>query len=277
LTSAAVPVVDSHAHLLPGRIAVKIRGFFERAGVPEMAYPLDHGVVRERHAASGITHLWTLPYSHKAGIAEGLNEASAETVAASAGGPVHVIGGAAAHPDDPDPLAVVRHAVEDLGLRVLKLHHSVGRFTADDPRLDAVWAYVSDVRLPVVVHAGHGTGGLTEAHELIPIGVVAGRYPDARIIVAHCGHRAVHETLDLIERHPNVHADLTPVLNEPVDLPADRAARLSDRLLFGTDAPNVCFTAADGFQRLQSLGLEPSAYAAITGGNAMRLVADVRS
>ena len=59
--------------------------------------------------------------------------------------------------------------MEDLGLRVLKLHCSVGDFAADDRRLDPVWEYVSAVALPVVLHAGHAPDGHTEAAELAPV------------------------------------------------------------------------------------------------------------
>ena len=47
--------VDAHVHLLPGRLAEKVRGFFEAGGLVDLVYPLDHGEVCERLAADGIS------------------------------------------------------------------------------------------------------------------------------------------------------------------------------------------------------------------------------
>lgn len=142
---------DSHIHLLPGRLANKVRSLFDAHISRALVYPLDHGEVCERLAREGITEAWTLPYAHRAEVASGLNAASAAVVEAHRQGPLRLVGGCTVHPADEHAMAVVRAAVEGLGLRVLKLHCSVGDFTPDDRRLDAVWEYVSAVALPVVV------------------------------------------------------------------------------------------------------------------------------
>ena len=271
-----MPIVDSHIHLLPGRLAEKVRAFFEKNLAGQLAYPIDPGAVCERLAEAGVTHAWTLPYAHRAGIAEGLNEASAATVAARAGGPLSLVGGATVHPDDPHPLAVMTRAVEELGLRVAKLHCSVGDYECTDPRLDGFWTYVSDHRIPVVIHAGHAQSGHTEASELVAVDVLATRFPEARVIIAHCGHRAVPEALALVARHAQVHADLTPVVGEAVAISADQAAPLARKLLFGSDAPNVVRTVPQGLAELDDWPISPGARQAIKADNALRLLSELR-
>lgn len=278
MSAAAAPatgVVDSHVHLLPGRLAAKVRAFFEMGGPVDFAYPLDHDEVCERLAAEGIGAVWTLPYAHRAGVARWLNEEAAATAARVT--VVDVIAGAATHPDEDDPLGVLRRAVEDGGARVLKLHCSVGDFDATDPRLTPVWDYAASIALPVVVHVGHSVAGTTDAHELAPVAEVARRHRGAPIIVAHCGHEAVAETLDLLRSHPNVHADLTPVLDGLVTISPAQAAELSDRLLFGTDTPNTPLAATTCLAHLDALGLPAADRDAIIGGNARRLIAEVRA
>jgi len=169
----------------------------------------------------------------------------------------------------------LRTAVEDLGLRALKLHCSVGDYSPTDERLDPVWSYAEEVSLPVVVHAGHSVLGTTDADELGPVEEVARRHPGARIIIAHCGHEAVEEAVRLLDTYPNVHADLTPVVVRPVGLSANDAARLSHKLLFGTDAPNTSLAASACLAHLGTMQLGPDQLEAITGGNARRLVAAV--
>lgn len=271
-------VVDAHVHLLPGRLGEKVRRFFLQGFRPEeLAYPTDHGVILDRLAAEGVEEVWHLPYVHRPGLAAGVNEAAAATAAAAVRGPVRVVPGASVHPGDDDPLGLVRTAVEDHGARVLKIHSSVGDHDADDPRLDPVWEYVSAIRLPVVVHVGHAVSGRTEGDELAPVARVVTRHPEARVILAHCAMPATTAAVALMDAHPHLHADLTPVVRDLVGLPAAVAERLADRLLLGSDAPNTPFTSGRCRAAIAELGLSPAAEAAITGGTARRLQAAVRT
>jgi predicted TIM-barrel fold metal-dependent hydrolase len=269
-------VVDAHVHLLPGRLGEKVRAFFLQGYRPEeLAYPTDHAVILDRLAAEGVDEVWHLPYVHKPGLAAGINEASTTTAAGALGGPVRVVAGATVHPADGDPVALVRTAVEDGGARVLKLHCSVGDHDADDPRLDPVWRYASALRLPVVVHVGHAVSGRTDGHELDPVARVATRHPEAVVILAHCALPATGAAVALMDAHPHVHADLTPVGRDTVALPADVAERLAERLLLGSDAPNTPISCGQTRAAVHALGLSPSAEAAITGGTARRLQAAI--
>ncbi|UDY35898.1 amidohydrolase family protein [Dermatobacter hominis] len=268
-------VVDSHVHLLPGRLGAKVRSIFEDLGGYRLAYEAEHSAVCEQLAAEGVSTIWTLPYAHRPDVAEGLNEAAAATAASDLA--VDVVAGATVHPGDDDPVGVVRRAVEDGGARVLKLHCSVGDFGPLDPGLRPVWDYVEEVRLPVVVHAGRAPSGVSDEEDLAPLDELARRHPEARVIIAHCGHDQERHALRIVAEHPNVHADLTPVVNRLVQITPDDAARHADRLLFGTDAPNTELTAARCRAHVDGFGLGPEALGAVLGGNARRLVADVRS
>jgi uncharacterized protein len=265
-------VVDSHTHLLPGRLARAIRAYFDEHLTADLAYPLDDRTVLDRHRADGIEAVWTLPYAHRPAMADELNRSVRELAAALADHPVEVVAGCTVHVADHDPAAIVGRAI-DAGARVVKLHCSVGRYEADDPRLDPVFAVAAERAVPVVVHLGHATSGHTEAHELTPVERVATRHPGCPVIIAHCGHRAHRRALDLVAGHPNVHADLTPVVADPVPLAAADASAHHDRLLFGTDAPNTAVPACDLLARVRSWSLAPDEEAAILGGNARRLVA----
>jgi predicted TIM-barrel fold metal-dependent hydrolase len=272
-------VVDAHVHLLPPRLQSAIRGFFDRNGVDsgQFAYPADHGEVCGRLAAEGVSEVWSLPYARRPGSAADLNKSMASLAAAQRGGPVRVIGGCTVHPGDDQPLTILRSAVEDLGLRVLKLHCSVGGFTPDDPRLDPVWAYAAEVALPVVLHAGHAHDGHTDDAELEPVAQVARRYPSARVIIAHCGHTASQAALRLVAGHQHVYADLTPVIHRPVRPSAAQLTALAGKLLFGSDAPNTGLTVTRLLDGLAGPDLPPEAWAALTGGTARGLIRDVRA
>jgi predicted TIM-barrel fold metal-dependent hydrolase len=272
-------VVDAHVHLLPPRLQAAIRGFFDSHGIDtgRFAYPADHGEVCDRLAAEGVSEVWSLPYARRPGSAEDLNKSMASLAAARRGGPVRVVGGCTVHPGDDRPLTVLRGAVEDMGLRVLKLHCSVGDFSPDDPRLDPVWAYAADVALPVVLHAGHAANGQTDGAELERVAEVARRHPRARVIIAHCGYPASEAALRLVAGLENVYADLTPVLYQPVQPAAARLIALAGKVLFGSDAPNTGLTVTQLLDGLAGPDLPGEAWTALTGGAARRLISEVRA
>ena len=278
LMGTGATVVDAHVHLLPGRIGQKVRAFFtagQDRGAFTLAYPADHVSIADQLVSEGITEIWNLPYSHKTGIAEGLNEASRATMDAFGDHPLSVVGGATVHPDDDDPTEVVRRALDVHGLSVLKLHCSVGDFPVDDPRLHGAFTVAAERRMPVVIHLGHAVNGLTEEHEIDSISRLCSTHPDLPVVLAHFGHHSARQASVLFDRHPQFHADLTPVVTARPDVTAAMLSAHPDRILFGTDAPNTAITAADHVEWLRSFGLGELAEQQILGDNARRLVAAV--
>jgi predicted TIM-barrel fold metal-dependent hydrolase len=265
-----VGVVDAHVHLLPGRLGEKVRAFFEEHITGDLAYPNDHGASLDALATAGVTRAWHLPYAHKAGVAAGLNAASAALVTTWQAHPVSIVGGIAVHPGDESPAELVALAVDRLGLRVVKLHCSVGHFSVDDPRLTEVWEFVAQRGVPVVVHAGRDVSGVTHAGEVDSIDQVATRFPAACIVIAHAAHPDTAAAIALVDKHDNVYVDLTPRVSELVDVGDDVLERLCERVLFGSDVPNTQVTIEDNLARLSRL--TPGARTYITSGNARRLV-----
>jgi predicted TIM-barrel fold metal-dependent hydrolase len=272
-------VVDSHVHLLPGRLGEKVRAFFDVgvSATTPLAYPNDHDAVLTTVHSEGVDSIWTLPYAHKPGVAAGLNAASAETVQRFVHSPVHVVGGCTVHPDDEDPLSIVRNAVDSLGLRVLKLHCSVGSFSIDDSRLRPVFSFASERRLPVVVHLGHNVNGRTEEDELPAIAKVADEYLEMPLILAHCGHHSAQQALNLMRDHPSLFADLTPVVHEFPDVDAQSLEEMSQRILFGSDAPNTAISVTSCLQWISDMNLTAETQESIVGVNAHRLTSAVIS
>lgn len=262
-------LVDAHTHvLLPPAVARRVRDVFEQHLTSELAYPVEPEAALERLHGEGVRTIWSLPYAHRAGTARRFNVHSAEAAAAVSDGPVAVVAGATVHPDEEEPAAVVVEAVDDLGLQVVKLHCSVGHFTLDDPRLAEVFEVCADRRVPVVVHLGTAVDGTTAADEVAPLATVAARHPEVTYIAAHLGHPATASVLEVMKAHPNVWADLTPVVDAPVAVPAAALREHHDRLLFGSDAPNTGLAVEDLITWLHGHDLPVETITAITSGNA---------
>ena len=265
-------IIDSHVHLLPERLAAKIRKFFEERGSPPLLYPYAPEAARRALLSAGIGRCWSLPYAHRAGVASALNRWMKETFRDDP----FVVPGATVHPDD-DVAGVVREAAVELGLEVFKLHCSVGKFAPDDRRLDPLWKAVSEGGQPVIVHGGSAAAGTATAGEVEAIGRAAARWPDAHIIVAHFGSSSERATLDLLAAAPSVFADLTPVVGDPVRVTGADIAGLERRVLFGSDTPTVAVAIEDSLARVRNWRLSPADEAAVLGGNAERLIPVARA
>lgn len=270
-------VVDSHVHLLPGRLGEKVRAFFDAGigGRMQLAYPNDHDFVVDSLHREGVDTFWTLPYAHKPGVARGLNQASAATAHQFSEKPIQIVPGLTVHPGDDDAVSIVQEGVDSMALRVLKLHCSVGSFTIDDPKLKPVFSFANERRLPVIVHLGHNVNGRTEAEELPSIAQVSDDYPELPMILAHCGHHSSHAALQLMKEHPSLYADLTPVVSEFPEVDVESLEHMSDRILFGSDTPNTAISVTDCLNWLTGMNLSSDALSSIVGRNALRLTSQV--
>ena len=141
-----------------------------------------------------------------------------------------------------------------------------------DARLGPLWARVSDRGLPVVVHLGHSPAGPTEPDELATLDRVAHAWPEARIVLAHLAAPSVQEALAVVRRHRSLHADLTPVVFQPVPLGPGDLDGVAHKILFGSDLPSLGMPFADVVAHVRGLGLRPDEEQAVFAGNADRLV-----
>src|SRR4051812_42924440 len=81
----------------------------------------------------------------------------------------------------------MREGHESLGLRGIKLLPMYAGFRPDDERLDPLWRYATDKRLPVLLHTGTTFVAQAPLECTLPrhVDAVAIRFPDVKIIMAH--------------------------------------------------------------------------------------------
>ncbi|HKA08697.1 MAG TPA: amidohydrolase family protein [Gemmataceae bacterium] len=177
----------------------------------------------------------------------------------------------AAHPDtlvgflsvDPTQPGWEREMVDGhraLGLRGIKLLPMYAGFRPDDERLDPLWRYASDHRLPVLLHTGTTFVAQAPLDCTLPrhIDRVAIRFPDVKIIMAHLSHPYEGECVVTIRKHPNVYADVSALHYRPFQLYHSlmlvQEYGVWDKVLFGSDYPFTTVTASiDGLRRLNSM------------------------
>lgn len=250
---------DVHTHFLPPRVMAKVRAQFDSAGpLIGRPWPLRYrggdselaGVL----ADFGVRRFSALPYAHRPGMAEFLNDWAAEfalrTPAALHCGTFFPEEGAARY---------TRERIES-GLQLFKVHVQVGAFHVTDPLLDQVWGVVAEAGTPVVLHAGSGPVP-TEHTGPGPVAELLRRHPRLTLVLAHMGAPEYREFLELAETHEHVHLDTTMAFTRfftamggefPADL-VPRLAALEPKVLLGSDFPNIPYPYVHQLESLEAL------------------------
>ncbi|WP_299556914.1 amidohydrolase family protein [uncultured Mycolicibacterium sp.] len=253
-------IVDVHTHFMPARVLQKVWAYFDRMGPLTarpwpITYRFDEPTRVRRLSDFGVVAFTSMIYPHKPDMAEWLNGWAAEFARATPAC-LHT----ATFFPEPSAADYVRRAIAD-GARVFKAHVQVGDYDPRDPLLEPVWAELERTRVPTVIHAGSGPtpGRFTGPG---PVAEVLRRHPDLRLIVAHLGMPEYREFLDLAARYPGVYLDTTMAFTDfaerlhplPADARADLAA-LADKVLFGSDFPNIPYPYRHALESLIRLGL----------------------
>lgn len=259
--------IDCHVHVFPDRLAQAVRNALQRDNLLHAGF-LAHEVAQQVTDA-GFDRAWALPYAHREGVAESVNEWSASELGAYPS----LIPGATFHPADAEFGRIVERALVELRLRVVKLHCSVGQYVADDARLEPLWQVASRQGVPIVIHAGRRGPGIAEAEEIDALAPVLEAHPELRLVLAHTGFPQVARALELMARYPNLCADFTPVWTNPIEVDAETIQRFPGRFLFGSDVPNCPMTVAQLVARIESMPLTREEKDSVLGGAAEALTA----
>jgi len=243
---------------MPPQILAKVWAYFDSAGpLLGRTWPITYrGSDDERVEqlrAIGVKKFSALSYAHKPGIAGFMNDWTREFAARTP----DTLWSATFYPE-PEAGSYVP-ALIDEGVEVFKAHLQVGDFAANDPLLEPVWGELAESGTPIVLHAGSGP---TPGNHTGPPGVadVLSRHPDLMLIIAHMGMPEIAEFLDLADRYANVRLDTTMAFVDfwgaavPDGL-VPRLLDLQDRVLFGTDFPNIPYAYAHQVEVLQRLDL----------------------
>ncbi|WP_328988815.1 amidohydrolase [Kribbella sp. NBC_01245] len=253
-------LVDVHVHFLPDPVMDAVWAYFDQAerhyGVAwPINYRTDVATRLKTLQDLGVRAFPALVYPHKPDMAAWLNEwaraFAKDTPGCVASGTFYPEPGAASY---------VAKAIEQ-GTRVFKVHVQVGDYDPRDQELDRVWGLLAEAGTPVVVHCGSGPipGRHTGPG---PFGDVLKRHPRLTAVIAHLGMPEYDEHLAMAEGYPNVHLDTTmactPFTEALAPLPKDlrpRLGALQDKVVLGTDFPNIPYEYAVQLEALENLGL----------------------
>ena len=268
---------DVHTHFLPPRVAAKVRHQFDSAGpLIGRPWPLHYRGADDKLVATlrglGVRRFSALAYAHRPGMAEFLNDWTADFAAR-----VPEAMRCATFFPEPDVASYVARRIE-AGTELFKIHVQVGAFHVTDPLLDEAWGLVEDAGVPVVLHAGSGPVA-TKHTGPGPVAELLRRHPRLPLVIAHLGAPEYAAFLALAEDHPEVRLDTTMAFTDffsemggefpPGLLP--RLGELRDKVLLGSDFPNIPYPYTHQLDALERLGLGDDWLRAVCWENAVRL------
>ena len=270
LPTSLPPVIDAHVHLFPDRVFEAIWRWFKAYGWP-VRYELASPAIVDFLLGRGVSRIVGLAYSHKPGMARALNS----FMAALAEREPRVIGLATVLPGEPDARAILEEGF-DAGLRGVKLHCHVQAFSPDAPELREIYEACVARDLPLVMHAGRQPASPHYPRD--PYAICSAErvervlleHPKLRLSVPHLGADEFDAYERLLERHDNLWLDTTMLLADyfALEPPTRLLFTRPERIIYGTDFPNLPYAWDREVLRLARLGLPEEALALVLSGTA---------
>jgi uncharacterized protein len=262
-------IIDSHVHLVgkdwidrsffigTGRVAVapmgKETGIYPDAeALVDNLTPLIEDTTGEKTIANmdeaGVDKscIFTVDYGLLAGEPVlSMEEQNKLIVEAAARFPDRLIPFFTVDPRREGGLDLFKRAIEDWGMKGLKLHPTSGYFPYD-PVVYPFYEKCMDYSIPVLIHTGSQPAPLKfRFAQPINVDDVAADFPDLPIIMAHVAHSMWQEALLVAEIKPNIYFDFSGwqmrFLSHPAEFYRMLRAVIDQigpwRVFFGTDGP----------------------------------------
>lgn len=149
-------------------------------------------------------------------------------------------------------VAELERAVCDLGFLGLKLSPPIQMFKPSDENLEPLYEKAVELEVPVLFHSGFTWLDDVSIYLAHPreFEVLALKYPELKIVLAHAGWPWVDEAMSLAMKYRNVYLDVsnvytgTPVEHLRTLLTEEHRFRLverfiSEKIVFGSDYPRI--------------------------------------
>ena len=232
--------------------------------------------------AAGVSQAVLLPVDTTS--AHGCKIVSNEQIASLVDADSHFIGFASVDPNLPEAPRELEKAIQNLGLRGVKLDPSLQQFYPNDhatafPVFEACQA----LEIPVLIHSGMSWApqGLAGYSQPLLLEESVQAFPGVNFILAHFGWPWINEAQMLAIKYPNVYLDTailysgTPgnamqrVIGQQVGLEVVERS-LANKILFGSNYPRVDIRRS--VRGLQALDLAPRTKNAILDENARKIL-----
>jgi uncharacterized protein len=266
-------VVDGHVHLFPDGVFEAIWRWFDTYGWP-VRYKLHTPGVIDFLLSRGVSRIVALHYAHKPGLARFLNDYMAEVCRQEP----RVTGLATVFPGEQGAGNILQEAFA-AGLRGVKLHCHVQCFSPDSAPLHEIYDACVRADKPLVIHAGQepaSPGLKCDPYEMCGaerVERVLSDYPTLRLCVPHLGAGEFEAYERMLLRHDNLWLDTTMMAADffPIESPIRLIHARPERILYGTDFPNLPYAWDRELHKLLQMRLSDDQTVQMFGGVAATL------
>jgi len=271
MNSIPEKIIDFHVHLFPDDFFDAIWKFFKNDYGIDVVERLYAGKCVERLRQCNVGTIVYSNYAHKKGVAGILNHWNTRFLDSTD----DVYCFAAFHPDDEDAIAMARDIISHPKVLGFKLQLLVQGFYAFDERLFDLYELVIENNKRILFHAGTGPVGnryvgVTNFRKLLE------RYPDLPATVAHMGGFEFREFFDLLDDHKGLYLDTAycflPGPARMYKLGSGPIEKHKDRILYGSDFPNIVFPREAKIDALAEMNLSEECYQRIFQANGQHLI-----
>lgn len=268
-------VVDSHVHLFPDELFASVWQWFDKYGWP-IRYKISASEVIEFLLSKGIAHIVALHYAHKPGVARALNAHMSELCNRYS----QITAMATVFPGEEDAAALLEEAFAQ-GLSGVKLHAHVQCFEMDSQAMHEIYRVCINNDKPLIMHVGRepkSPAYACDPYEICSadrVERVIRAYPDLKVCVPHLGADEFDAYRRMIEVYDNLWLDTTMTLAGY--LPGNWSPNLSafrpDRIMYGSDFPNLPYAWDRELKQLGKLDLPEDLLTMILAKNAAEFYA----
>ncbi|GAB6190458.1 amidohydrolase family protein [Desulfocastanea catecholica] len=264
-------VIDAHVHIFPRNISAAIHKWFDKNAWP-IRYQLTSSRIFEFLLSRGIAHVVALQYAHKPGIAADLNRYMAEKCAEFNN---RVTGMATVFPGEDKAEEILQQAF-DGGLGGVKLHAHVQCFDMNAEYMQPLYECCRRNKKPLVMHVGRepkSTAYNCDPYQLCraeKVERIVQAFPDLKICVPHLGFNEISAYRKMIEKYDNLWLDTTMVITDyfPLQEKIDLRRYRSDRIMYGSDFPNIPYAWDRELRELQAAEIPRATLMKVAGQNA---------
>jgi len=271
MTRLPPAICDFHVHLFPDRLFEAIWDYFSKGyqwDVIHRLYWRDAiGYLRERNVGPIVFS----NYAHRPGIAEQLTYWNHEVLDKVE----DIYCFSAFHPDDDNALDYARKAIAHPRVLGFKLQLLVQQIAPHDERFFGLYDLVMESGKRLLLHVGTGPVGNPYVG-LDHFARLMERYPDLPVNVAHMGGLEFQGFFSLLDQHPHLVFDTSFAYLKKLGLTCDVSPKLleekKERILYGSDFPNLILPREDEIEYLLGLNLSEQFYKKVFFENGMRLI-----
>ena len=258
------PVIDSHCHIYPDKIAEKASEGIGKFYDTPMKFDGRLSTLKEVSARAHVCHSVVFSVATAQKQVSSINNYIASCVSESEG---RMTGLGTLYPDSDDLDRDIEQIIS-LGLKGVKLHPDVQGFKIDDYRCLKIYEKCEG-RLPVLLHCGDYRYDFSNTNRLIPI---LETYENLTVIGAHFGGWSNWEkAAEELCGYKNLIVDSSSTFAWVNKETAKKLIKLygADKIMFAADYP--MWDPKDEIEYLLSLGLTNEEYEKIFYKNAQKL------